>query len=74
MTKKTYVVKTYFQDDNDSCEKYGFPDYFFALIYNTLVPSFCLLLSYTSSNPIIKWGFLVAFVVLAISQFKVRVK
>jgi len=66
-------VKTYFQD-SDYDDSYGLPEYFFNLIYNTVVPSACLLLWFDSNNLVVKWSFMLFFIVLAVSQFRVRIR
>jgi len=43
MTKTKYVVKTYFNEDK---KKQDYSEYFFLIFYNTIIPSFSLLMAF----------------------------
>lgn len=72
MMKKQYVIKTYFQEEDK--KSFSFAEYYFQLVYNTIVPTGCALLALDTNNAYVRWFFIACFVVLAVSQFKVKTK
>lgn len=67
---KSYRVRTYFQDDVKN--KKGYAEYFFQILYNTLIPSFLLLMAVEFKDVRLFSSVLfLLFLVFVFSQFRV---